>query len=160
MIFNLMLSLFLLIGLSKNINTIPWTAFIYFNLPLPSDCPKFVIPQFPWEFLDHYSTPLPPPPQHPSIQIFHFFNKPLRVCKYTQLQLEAFSRRTLLSVPCGNCRGPLHAFGIIPIVSIPHAFGFPVQRTPLRIPKSCLWYGMDIFWNHPFSGNWTWFHLI
>ena len=31
----------------------------------------------------------------------------------------------------------------------PHAFGFPVQRTPLAlgILKSHLWYGMDMLWN-------------
>jgi len=35
---------------------------------------------------------------------------------------------------------------------LPHAFGIPVQRSPLAlgIPRSRPWYGTDIFWNHPF----------
>ena len=41
---------------------------------------------------------------------------------------------------------PLHAFGI-QIVSIPHAFRFPVQEFPLAlgIPKSHPWYHIGIF---------------
>ena len=32
-----------------------------------------------------------------------------------------------------------------------HAFRIPIRETPfsLRIPRCCLWYGMDNFWNHP-----------
>ena len=35
----------------------------------------------------------------------------------------------------------------------PHVFGIPVQETPLSLgfPRCRPWYGMDIFWNHPFT---------
>jgi len=49
-------------------------------------------------------------------------------------------------------------------VKSPHAFGFPIADTlpmpsefhnhesplPFGNPKSCPWYGIDIFWNRPF----------
>ena len=47
---------------------------------------------------------------------------------------------------------PLHAFGIL-IVSTPSCLQISSSKNPLalRILKSCLWFGMDIFWNRLFS---------
>ena len=44
----------------------------------------------------------------------------------------------------------------------PHAFGIPVQETPLflRIPRCRPWYGMDIFWNHPIEWLMIWLHRL
>ena len=49
---------------------------------------------------------------------------------------------------------PPHAFKL-PVVSVPHTFGCPVQRTllALRIPRGHPWYGMGIFWNDPMTNN-------
>jgi len=46
-----------------------------------------------------------------------------------------------------------HAFGI-PNCVTPHVFRIPAQETPLSlgILRCQPWYGMDIFWNHPFHG--------
>jgi len=44
----------------------------------------------------------------------------------------------------------------------PDAFGIPVQRTPLAlgIPRSCPWYGTDIFWNRPMPSFFTVYNLM
>ena len=70
------------------------------------------------------------------------------ICQLNQLIKQAFLRNKLLSV----CKWPL-AFGI-PIVSIPHAFRFPVQRTPLPLEfrkaiRTMIWI---------FSGIAQWIH--
>ena len=59
---------------------------------------------------------------------------------------------------------PPHTLGI-PIVTMPPCLWISSSKTPLlppppppnslalQIPKSSLWYGMDIFWNYPIHEN-------